>query len=1380
MSIPLWLLFCGIFLLFVLVDIVGHKVLKIGRTWAHWCLFIALIGAMGLSGFLGLRSTLRSKSENDLNLYLAYRYLQTGDGLNASKKADLCAGDAKGHDQVVALLSDAVQGDYIAAYFAATQIMENQQVDQSLMGSVEAVRNIASDILGISEGEGAKSELPLVGISLESDDTAAAEAITDEEALLEIGQEVDACFEALGFSEEQKLHYHSVYELDRMINSSELSQLDSASVDGMIESYPKDSDILRLGAKYYMYSKQYDKARDCAYRLLREERCAENYVVFTDVIAQTAAERGLTAEQMDDEEVKSLFKKAESLEERAAEYEAFGDFETDKRDELLNEAQDLRDQAARLDISRAVNYLLAKKPLLGDDTGLFDIQLAKLYIALDDRDMARSYIHKVIDRNDVIRDDSPIKKPLLDVVDAYNQLGQDETSPLLSSSVNKLVVAESQGVITVAEGNINGELSNYITSTLKYDRIFVHIGKIDTSQYPTIRAYANVNGTKEKMFGLVSDFSEKDFELIDTQYQIQDFSLVSSEKDRQIAIAIVMDKSGSMSGTPINDAKLAAEECINNMDTTSQKIAIVSYDDGATVDVPLTSSTAKLTSGVRDIRDGGGTNISGGIQAGIETLANASGTRAIILLTDGQDGNSEEAMNAAIDRAKQEDVVIFAVGFGDINSEYMRNIAESTGGKFIYADNSTELSDIYRTLQKYIVNNYCFEYTVTQNPETDPRTLILSIPTYQTSASKTYRISGDPVDETELEEGIELAESGELAVFSVAPGGVSAQELQRGVKVVVKGAGFVEGLHISVGDLVVDNLRILDANTAEGTITGSLSVGRYPVRVTLPDGRVDMKTDAFRVFRAGVSKSVRLGTVTILADTIGQVEDNTFVASGNVSINGFIHSDGDLNIVTDSLPDNFDINSGNSPYLGENGTLEGNGKLYISYQQAKAVGESGGNLQKLASNTFAELVMNGKDYIVRNGRFSMDVNGTETEFTDTVYDFDVKIPNMAKIEVAKCTLYADRLQVDASTLDVGDIVDTVKQALSGGASAPSEAEKPYTSKKKAFGFKGIEGKLSMALSADDIRVGGEVKLKINDAIQFGFFGIRDFSIKFNTLDADQEYWKVGGSIDFSHIVPGLGGAGVEGFEASLGSYYWYPDTVVFNANLNPGIPIYKVIYIDKIGGKAEGLSTLIMWAQGLSPQMQKVLGTDISLDEVSKKDVILAGLLEADVNLFKSLNLPASEEISRWGELGAIQDGEIGFNCSQLEFYAKADLAIFQQKVANAEISLGKPGFRIEGGVNLDVSAFGLSLAGGVDLGAKATASSSSIWFAGDAHLSCSWTHTNWDGDVKAEFNIEKNEYNETRLIEVVLRKGDQYARYWYDKDSGVTLFGRVHQEVNF
>ena len=44
--------------------------------------------------------------------------------------------------------------------------------------------------------------------------------------------------------------------------------------------------------------------------------------------------------------------------------------------------------------------------------------------------------------------------------------------------------------------------------------------------------------------------------------------------------------------------------------------------------------------------------------------------------------------------------------------------------------------------------------------------------------------------------------------------------------------------------------------------------------------------------------------------------------------------------------------------------------------------------------------------------------------------------------------------------------------------------------------------------------------------------------------------------------------------------------------------------------------------------------------------------------------------------------------CIRDRFYAKADLAIFQQKVANAEISLGKPGFRIACGVNLDAVSY--------------------------------------------------------------------------------------------
>ena len=169
--------------------------------------------------------------------------------------------------------------------------------------------------------------------------------------------------------------------------------------------------------------------------------------------------------------------------------------------------------------------------------------------------------------------------------------------------------------------------------------------------------------------------------------------------------------------------------------------------------VPQTNSSTALTSGINGLGSLGGTNISAGVTAGVDALS-GEGSKAMILLTDGQDGNSQEAMQEAIDYANANDVAIYTVGFGDINASYLTDIADQTAGKFIQADNTTELADIYLTLQKYIVNNYCFEYTIEKNPDKDPRLLTINIPSYQVSGSKAYSISGEPVEEEETNEGI--------------------------------------------------------------------------------------------------------------------------------------------------------------------------------------------------------------------------------------------------------------------------------------------------------------------------------------------------------------------------------------------------------------------------------------------------------------------------------------------------------------------------------------------------------------------------------------------------------------------------------------------------
>lgn len=199
----------------------------------------------------------------------------------------------------------------------------------------------------------------------------------------------------------------------------------------MLNAYPNDIDMLKLGEKYYMSTQRYDEAKVCAYRLVQTARNEESYVIYTDVIAQTVAEQGLSAALAEDGEVKSLLAQAETLQKQADKMQTMTESDVERRDELQNLAQDLTEQAAQVENNRAINYLLAKKPLLGDDTGLLDLQIAKLYLALDDRDTAREYIHQVVGS---IRQDSPIKEPLLEAVNAETPPGVTENSASSPSS----------------------------------------------------------------------------------------------------------------------------------------------------------------------------------------------------------------------------------------------------------------------------------------------------------------------------------------------------------------------------------------------------------------------------------------------------------------------------------------------------------------------------------------------------------------------------------------------------------------------------------------------------------------------------------------------------------------------------------------------------------------------------------------------------------------------------------------------------------------------------------------------------------------------------------------------------------------------------------
>lgn len=172
-----------------------------------------------------------------------------------------------------------------------------------------------------------------------------------------------------------------------------------------------------------------------------------------------------------------------------------------------------------------------------------------------------------------------------------------------------------------------------------------------------------------------------------------------------VNLAIVIDRSGSMQGQKIEDAKGAARQLVDQLEP-GDRVAIVTYDWEA--EVVLASSPADSRGkqaahrAIDAITSDGGTNISGGLTAGREEVLAYRSPRAvsrIVLISDGlaTDGLTEPDELARLASATAESgVSITTVGVGlDFDERTMARIAVSGAGNYYFAESSAMLAELF-------------------------------------------------------------------------------------------------------------------------------------------------------------------------------------------------------------------------------------------------------------------------------------------------------------------------------------------------------------------------------------------------------------------------------------------------------------------------------------------------------------------------------------------------------------------------------------------------------------------------------------------------------------------------------------------------------------
>ena len=291
----------------------------------------------------------------------------------------------------------------------------------------------------------------------------------------------------------------------------------------------------------------------------------------------------------------------------------------------------------------------------------------------------------------------------------------------------------SQGDVTYSE-TVEGEdgeetvetvaFSQFILEALQEIRAGIHIGKVDTSNFPEISVTVNLSWQKENQ----ERYQKEDFHVTEQGAEISDFELVdTSQEDAKPQVCLVVDHSGSMAGYNLEQAQKAVTSFIQTAGS-GISTGLVQFDNTAQILCPVTESTGDVQRSVDAIEAAGGTNISEGLLKGMEALEGRSGNRIIILLSDGADsGESSAAMPSVINQLTQKGIVVYAVGFDFADSGYLSQICEATGGKFLRSETSEDLGSVYQTIEKFLTQDYVIRFTVQEDTSIYDREIRVSL-----------------------------------------------------------------------------------------------------------------------------------------------------------------------------------------------------------------------------------------------------------------------------------------------------------------------------------------------------------------------------------------------------------------------------------------------------------------------------------------------------------------------------------------------------------------------------------------------------------------------------------------------------------------------------
>lgn len=526
------------------------------------------------------------------------------------------------------------------------------------------------------------------------------------------------------------------------------------------------------------------------------------------------------------------------------------------------------------------------------------IQDSVLNSLLNDQNAAYSDLDNAI-KYSPYSDNSLLKDSLTNIDATINN--KNTTSEIKNTTYYFKSAYQSTLPDNLADSPIPEAFENNGTAYTNEKRAMINIGIIDSSKFPIINARISSSGVelndKGKLF-----ISDCGIEI--TDYTIKKITYSGAK------VALVCDTSGSMSGS-MNQLRSAVSSYIKTM-LPNEKVALIDFSGSVKGNTGFTANKDVLSTSANALSSGGGTNIASGVYAALDSFEESGSTsdtlNFIIVMTDGEDSSfyGDSEFNALRKRCIANNVILYTVGIGSVNPDYLQKIANYGGGNFVYSSSEAALAEMYSLLHKQLDNNYLLTYEAKDQTKQTDRELIVQHKTENYSSSRTYDIllpdsdSNNQNDENNASADKLVNDSdGDVTVSTLGLRKIVKGE-NEAVKFTVIGRnlkkeGTTFSVSVSNSKDSYHNLKYTIDSETKMTVElpANTNFGTYTVNVVVNSST--FKLEGLQINDGSTGNVVAFGDYIFTADKVVESNYET-ILSGNVCMNDFLYFKGDVTL----------------------------------------------------------------------------------------------------------------------------------------------------------------------------------------------------------------------------------------------------------------------------------------------------------------------------------------------------------------------------------------------------------------------------------------------------------------------------------------------------